>query len=92
MSEAVELTGKEKIVAELKALEYEFSVELPRMLRTAVAHGDLSENSEYKMARERQDYVRARVRTRPTRSVGRACWRLISSSVRRGFGRLPNTF
>ena len=62
VSEAVELTGKEKIVAELKTLEYEFSVELPRMLRTAVAHGDLSENSEYKMARERQDYVRARVR------------------------------
>ncbi len=62
MSEEKELTGKEKIVAELKTLEYELTVELPRALRTAAALGDLSENSEYKYARERQDYVRARVR------------------------------
>ncbi|MBL8187020.1 MAG: transcription elongation factor GreA [Acidobacteria bacterium] len=47
---------------ELKALEQEFTVELPRALRTAAALGDLSENSEYKYARERQDYVRARIR------------------------------
>lgn len=62
MSEEKELTGKEKILTELKALEYEFTVELPRTLRTAAALGDLSENSEYKYARERQDYVRARIR------------------------------
>lgn len=62
MSEEKELTGKEKILAELKALEYELMVELPKALRTAAALGDLSENSEYKYARERQDYVRARVR------------------------------
>jgi transcription elongation factor GreA len=60
--EPKELSGKEKILAELKALEYEFTVELPRALRTAAALGDLSENSEYKYARERQDYVRARIR------------------------------
>jgi transcription elongation factor GreA len=62
VSEEKELTGKEKIVAELKTLEYELTIELPRALRTAAALGDLSENSEYKYARERQDYVRARVR------------------------------
>ncbi|MEP7337426.1 MAG: transcription elongation factor GreA [Acidobacteriota bacterium] len=62
MSEEKELSGKEKIVAELKTMEYELTVELPRALRTAAALGDLSENSEYKYARERQDYVRARVR------------------------------
>ena len=62
MSEEKELTGKEKIIAELKTLEYELTVELPKALRTAAALGDLSENSEYKYARERQDYVRARVR------------------------------
>ena len=56
------LTGKEKILSELKQLEYEFTIELPRALRTAAALGDLSENSEYKYARERQDYVRARIR------------------------------
>ena len=61
MSEAPELSGREKVAAELRALEYELSVELPRALRTAAAHGDLSENAEYKMARERQDFVRARV-------------------------------
>jgi transcription elongation factor GreA len=60
--EVKELSGKEKILAELKTLEYEFTVELPRALRTAAALGDLSENSEYKYARERQDYVRARIR------------------------------
>ncbi|MFZ4984330.1 MAG: GreA/GreB family elongation factor [Blastocatellia bacterium] len=57
-----ELTGKERILNELKQLEYEFTIELPRALRTAAALGDLSENSEYKYARERQDYVRARIR------------------------------
>lgn len=60
--EQKELSGKDKILAELKTLEYEFTVELPRALRTAAALGDLSENSEYKYARERQDYVRARIR------------------------------
>ncbi len=62
MNEEKELSGKEKILTELKALEQEFTVELPRALRTAAALGDLSENSEYKYARERQDYVRARIR------------------------------
>lgn len=62
VSEQTELTGKEKILAELKTLEYELNVALPRALRIAAAHGDLSENAEYKSARERQDFVRARVR------------------------------
>ncbi len=62
MSEEKELSGKDKILAELKTLEYELTIELPKALRTAAAMGDLSENSEYKYARERQDYVRARVR------------------------------
>jgi len=56
------LSGKDKILAELRALEYELNIELPRALRTAAALGDLSENAEYKSARERQDFVRARVR------------------------------
>ena len=62
MSEQKELIGKDKIIAELRTLEYELTVELPKALRTAAALGDLSENAEYKFARERQDYVRARVR------------------------------
>ncbi|NOT61509.1 MAG: transcription elongation factor GreA [Acidobacteria bacterium] len=61
MTEEKEVSTKERVIAELKALEYEMTVELPKVLRTAASLGDLSENSEYKMARERQDYVRARV-------------------------------
>jgi transcription elongation factor GreA len=56
------LIGKEKIISDLRTLEYELNIELPRALRIAASHGDLSENAEYKSARERQDFVRARVR------------------------------
>ena len=52
---------KEKLGEELKTLEHEFRVELPKEIRTAVAMGDLRENSEYKAALERQAYVRARI-------------------------------
>jgi len=52
---------KDKLNAELKGLEYELRVELPREIRTAVAMGDLSENAEYKAALERQAYVKARI-------------------------------
>ena len=52
---------KQKLSDELKALEHEFRVELPKEIRTAVAMGDLRENSEYKAALERQSYVRARI-------------------------------
>ena len=62
MSDQKDLTGKEKIVSDLRTLEYELNIELPRALRIAASHGDLSENAEYKSARERQDFVRARVR------------------------------
>ena len=52
---------KDKLKAELKGLERELRVELPREIRTAVAMGDLSENAEYKAALERQAYVKARI-------------------------------
>ena len=51
----------EKLSAELKGLEHEFRVELPKEIRTAVAMGDLRENAEYKAALERQAFVRARI-------------------------------
>ena len=50
-----------RLALELKALEREYRVELPREIKTAVAQGDLSENAEYKAALERQHYVRARI-------------------------------
>ncbi|HTK95505.1 MAG TPA: transcription elongation factor GreA [Terriglobales bacterium] len=50
-----------KLEDEIKTLEYELNNELPRELKKAVAMGDLSENAEYHMAKQRQEYVRARL-------------------------------
>jgi transcription elongation factor GreA len=52
---------RRKLEEEIRALTYELNNELPLELKKAVAHGDLSENAEYTAARERQDYVRARL-------------------------------
>src|SRR5215470_1051325 len=52
---------KQKIQDELRQLETELRTELPAELKKAVALGDLSENAEYQAARNRQDYVRARI-------------------------------
>src|ERR1700690_985354 len=53
---------KKKLQAELNALEHELSHELPKELKKAVALGDLSENAEYHMAKQRQEFVKARLR------------------------------
>src|SRR6202023_2140051 len=52
---------KQKIQEELTALEHELSVDLPKEIAVARAHGDLSENAEYKYAKERQGYVNAKI-------------------------------
>jgi transcription elongation factor GreA len=52
---------KEKLQAEINALEHELNLELPKELMKARAHGDLSENAEYKYAKERQGFVSARL-------------------------------
>ncbi|MFL6215770.1 MAG: transcription elongation factor GreA [Blastocatellia bacterium] len=52
---------KRKIQDELRQLETELRTEIPQELKKAVAMGDLSENAEYEAARNRQDYVRARI-------------------------------
>jgi transcription elongation factor GreA len=52
---------KKKLVAEIVALEHELHSELPKELKKARAHGDLSENAEFKFAKERQSYVSARL-------------------------------
>jgi transcription elongation factor GreA len=50
-----------KLQDEIQALEYELNNELPKELRRARALGDLSENAEFHMAKQRQDYVGARL-------------------------------
>lgn len=52
---------KKKLKDEIAALEHELHDELPKEIKTARAHGDLSENAEYKYAKERQSYVSARL-------------------------------
>ena len=50
-----------KLEEEIRILEHELNHELPRELLKARAHGDLSENAEYKYAKERQGYLSARL-------------------------------
>ncbi len=50
-----------KLLEEIQALERELNYELPKELKRARALGDLSENAEYIMAKQRQDYVGARL-------------------------------
>jgi len=52
---------KKKIQDEISLLEHELNHELPAELKKAVALGDLSENAEYHMAKQRQEFVRARL-------------------------------
>jgi transcription elongation factor GreA len=52
---------KKKLEQEIQALEHELNHELPAELKKAVAMGDLSENAEYHMAKQRQEFVRARL-------------------------------
>ena len=53
---------KKKLQEEINSLEHELSHELPAELKKAVALGDLSENAEYHMAKQRQEFVKARLR------------------------------
>ena len=52
---------KKKLQEEIETLEHELTHELPKELKKAVAMGDLSENAEYHMAKQRQEFVRARL-------------------------------
>jgi len=50
-----------KLQDEIQALERELNHELPAELKRARALGDLSENAEYIMAKQRQEIVNARL-------------------------------
>src|SRR6202521_846146 len=53
---------KRKLQEEINALEHELIHELPKEIKKAAALGDLSENAEYHMAKQRQEFVKARLR------------------------------
>jgi transcription elongation factor GreA len=52
---------KKRLEDEMRTLDYELKVTLPKEILTAREHGDLRENAEYKAAKERQSYLQARL-------------------------------
>jgi transcription elongation factor GreA len=52
---------RDKIEAEIARLTHELQRELPARIKTAMEHGDLRENAEFKAAKERQGFVEARL-------------------------------
>jgi transcription elongation factor GreA len=52
---------KRQLLKEIKQLEHELAHELPAEIKKAAALGDLSENAEYHMAKQRQVFVNARL-------------------------------
>ena len=52
---------KAKLQAEVERLNHEINFVLPKEIERARAHGDLRENSEYKAALERQQFVTSRL-------------------------------
>jgi transcription elongation factor GreA len=51
---------RKRLQGDLTAIERELRVELPREILRAREHGDLSENAEYKAAKERQHFLEQR--------------------------------
>ncbi len=56
-----ELPVIKRLRKEMEVLKRELTVDLPKELERARAHGDLSENAEWAMAKQRQEFLRARV-------------------------------
>ena len=57
----MELPIVQKLKKELNELQYELTRKVPQDLHEAASHGDLSENAEYDAAKQRQEFLRARI-------------------------------
>jgi transcription elongation factor GreA len=56
-----ELPVIKRLRKEAENINRELTIELPKELERARAHGDLSENAEWAMAKQRQEFLRARL-------------------------------
>ncbi len=52
---------KKRLEDQIRELDYELKVTLPKEIQRAREYGDLRENAEYKAAKERQSYLQARI-------------------------------
>ena len=52
---------KKRLEEQIRTLDYELKVLLPKEILRAREHGDLRENAEYKAAKERQSFLQARL-------------------------------
>src|SRR4051812_40848860 len=52
---------KKRLDDEMRTLDYELKVTLPKEIQRAREYGDLRENAEYKAAKERQTFLQARI-------------------------------
>ena len=57
----MELPIVQKLKKDLTELQYELTHKVPKDLQEAASHGDLSENAEYDAAKQRQEFLRARI-------------------------------
>ena len=57
----VVLEVQRRLEEQIKKLDYELKVLLPKEILKAREHGDLRENAEYKSAKERQSFLQARI-------------------------------
>ncbi len=56
-----ELPVIKRLRKEAETINRELTIEFPKELERARAHGDLSENAEWAMAKQRQEFLRARL-------------------------------
>ena len=52
---------KKRLEEEIRTLDHELKITLPKEIQRAREYGDLRENAEYKAAKERQSFLQARL-------------------------------
>ena len=58
---------KKRLEEEIRTLDHELKIQLPKEIQKAREYGDLRENAEYKASKERQTFLQARIGQLTTR-------------------------